>query len=196
MVNKIEYKGNKIGTEALKKATGKEDGDDPTVALNAAREALKTSIGEALKKMEDNKKDDGDKIFNAIVNGKEKETAFITQIKEVIDKTTEFLGKGEDEARKGLEDFKKYVNDRSAAKDAVNKHLKHIKKDNKGYVDAALDYGKKADVDLAKSITGAGIDKVKSESEAKTKTENYLKSDEFNNLSSDSQNLVRERTVP
>src|SRR4051794_7115975 len=114
MVNKVEYENKKIGEEALDKAI--KTSDDPTAELTAAKAALKTSIGEALKEMDANKKDDGDKIFNAIIKDKTENTKFIREAKEVIDKVKEFLGKSPDNARKELEAFKTYVNERNDAK--------------------------------------------------------------------------------
>jgi len=194
MVNKVEYENKKIGEEALDKAI--KTSDDPTAELTAAKAALKTSIVEALKEMDANKKDDGDKIFNAIIKDKTENTKFIREAKEVIDKVKEFLGKSPDNARKELEAFKTYVNERNDAKTAVNKALKHSKKGNRGYVDVALEHGKEANVELSESVTKAGLDKVTSSADAKTKTDAYKDSDDYKKLSKDNQTLINDRVIP
>jgi len=146
--------------------------------------------------MDASKKDDGDKIFNAIVEGKEKNTTFIKQAKEVIEEARKLLAKGEDDARKSLKGFKDYVNTRSDAKTAVNKALIHTKKGNKGYVDAALEHGKEANKTLTEAVNNSKVAEAKTRAEAKTNFDNFKKTPDYNALGTDNKKLFDNKIGP
>jgi len=107
---------------------------------------------------DDNKKDDGDTIYKAIIKSikggdgdpVEADKDNIRQAAEVIEKSFEILKKTASEASSSLSDFKTYLSSRDKGKNAVNAGFKH--KNGKGYVEAALAHAEKQQKDISKII--------------------------------------------
>jgi len=137
---------------------------------------------------------ESDEIFGKLTKNKETDDSFINNVAEILEKAQEILGKtSSDEANKLLSKFNEKLS--ATGGDEIKKLINtHIKKNSKGYVDAALEHAKKPDMNVAKIIEESGIEDAKSSAEAKTSIDKMRA--RLSDLSGSEKEIVEKKSLP
>ncbi|CAI2162911.1 16643_t:CDS:10 [Funneliformis geosporum] len=155
----------------LAKKTGDET---PAQKLEKAQIALKGVIAEVL-----GKADADNEVYNKITKDKNEDITFIKEVTEIIKKAQAFLLKSKADARTGLKAFTDELKGKEASVTAIDTNLKV---NGVGYITHAKNHGAKLNVELTTAIEKAKLDKVTSRNDAKTKTDAFKLTDDYEAL--------------